>query len=401
MKNLLTPATPTTLCAALFVSLFVVASSANAVAQDAAKQDAQHIYADGDVIRHYTTLVYANYTDAYRDARAVQKAINTFLGTPTDANLSTAKQAWLVARDTYGQTEAFRFYEGPIDFVDDNRGVEGPEGRLNAWPLNEAYIDYVKGNKKAGIVQARAPVISKKSLKAKNQENDEADVSTGYHAIEFLLWGQDLNLASPGQRPVSDYAKTTANERRRTYLKAVTDLLVDDLHFLVKSWQPEKNNYAKTFIKDPDALGKILTALATLSGFELASERLATALDSGDQEDEHSCFSDNTHNDFIMNAKGVTNVYFGTYNNIEGPNIHNLVKARDATLAKRIADQLKQTERLIAAIPAPIDRALLATPQGSRARVNAEKAVTSLQQQADLFKHAGKVLGFDVKVMSD
>ncbi len=374
--------------AALYVIVILAALPSQAATQDA-------------VTENYAKLVHANYKDAYTDALALQQAIDAMLASPTNETLEAAKKAWLISRDSYGQTEAFRFYEGPIDFVDSETGAEGPEGRLNAWPLNEAYIDYVQGDEKAGIVQNTGVTITKESLTEKNQELDEADVATGYHAIEFLLWGQDLSLEGPGDRPVSDYAKTQENERRRAYLKAVTDLLTDDLKFLVDSWEPGKDNYAQEFVSDEAALDHMLTALATLSGFELASERLATALDSGDQEDEHSCFSDNTHNDFIMNAKGISNVYFGTYKEVKGPGIYDLLKAENEELAEEIAAHLKHTESLIARLPRPIDRELLATPADSVARKLAEKVITSLQTQADLFKSAGDALGVDVNTMSE
>ncbi len=351
-----------------------------------------------EVVGTYTNLVYRNYKDAYQDAKNLQTAISAFLEDPSEINLKTAKKFWLISRNSYGQTEAFRFYEGPIDFADEN-GNEGPEGRLNAWPLDEAYIDYVEGNPAAGIVNNPDVVISKEMLIEKNQADDEAEVATGYHAIEFLLWGQDLSLDGPGNRPVSDYAKDTPEtERRREYLRIVTELLVNDLKFLVDSWEPGQENYAEQFQKDEQALSKMMTALATLSGFELASERMATSLDSGDQEDEHSCFSDNTHNDFIYNAKGISNVYFGEYAKVRGQSIHDLVATKDASLAETIKAQLSETEQLLASLPHPIDREILSAPADSPARMQMEQAVQSLQKQADLFKKAGRVLDVDVQI---
>ena len=348
------------------------------------------------VVQNYASLVYANYSDAYRDGLKLQEAIDAFLSDSSEEKLTKAKEAWLTSRNSYGQTEAFRFYEGPIDFANDD--AEGPEGRLNAWPLNEAYIDYVKGDETAGIVQDTDVSITSETLSDENQKNDEANVSTGYHAIEFLLWGQDLSLDSAGQRPASDYTKTPENERRRAYLKEVTSLLVGDLKFLVDSWEPNKDNYAKEFVVNDKAITNIMTALATLSGFELASERMATALDSGDQEDEHSCFSDNTHKDFIMNARGVSNVFFGTYGNIKGASIYQLLKEKDEELAEKLEHQIFETAELIDNIPYPIDREVLATPKGSPAREKMELVIASLQKQADLFKEAGAALGLDVQI---
>lgn len=352
--------------------------------------DAQAKVNADEVVENYAELVYQDYKKTYKDAVKLQKSIDKFLAKPNEKTLEKAKDAWLESRNSYGQTEAFRFYEGPIDFAD-AQGNEGPEGRLNAWPLDEAYIDYVQGNPKAGLVNNPGLEITKASLTDKNQADDEAEVSTGYHAIEFLLWGQDLSLETPGTRPASDFAITPENERRRTYLKVVTDLLVDDLKFLVDEWTPNQDNFAKNFVKDDAALSKIMTALATLSGFELASERMATSLDSGDQEDEHSCFSDNTHNDFIFNAKGIMNVYAKT-------GLHDYVSAKDAELAATLKKQLMETDAIIRKLPYPIDREILATPEGSPARAQMEAAVSALQKQADLFKKAGDALGIEVSI---
>ena len=379
----------TILTLAVGVSLGVLSGMAHA--ED--KHDHDHAHNDvtvESVISSYAELVHTNYDAAYNDALKLQTVIDALLAEPNDDTLSAAKQAWLVSRDSYGLTEAFRFYEGPIDFADEE-GNEGPEGRLNAWPMDEAYIDYVKGNDKSGLVNNPGVAITKEALTDKNQADDEAEVSTGYHAIEFLLWGQDLSLETAGMRPVSDYAKTEGSKRRRHYLKVVTDLLVDDLKFLSQEWAPDKDNYAKKFVQDKDALSKILTALATLSGFELASERMATALDSGDQEDEHSCFSDNTHNDFIYNAQGIMNVFFNA-------GIYEYLETKDHDLAEELEHQILDTKKLLAALPHPIDREILSTPADSEARKKMELAIASLQKQAYLFKKAGTVLGIEVSI---
>lgn len=350
---------------------------------------------ESEYIKTYTQLVYLNYKDAAADAQKLKKTVEQLVKEPNDKNLEAAKKAWINARHSYGQTEAFRFYEGPIDDKD------GPESYLNAWPVNEAYIDYVDGNPNAGIINDSSIKITKQTLNQKNQADDEANVATGYHAIEFLLWGQDLSETGPGNRPVSDYDQNTnAGKRRGDYLITATEMLVQDLESLVKEWQPGNENYAKAMLKsNPEKhLGHILTSLATLSGFELASERIATSLDSGDQEDEHSCFSDNTHNDFIDNALGIKNVYLGRYDDFNGYSLHKLISQKDKNLADKILSQIQTTETLIASIAHPFDQKVLATDPNSMAHDHAEEMVISLQKQSDLFKEAGKLLGVEVTI---
>lgn len=382
------------------VSLLAITLSVPAMA---AKTEAEAEVTPQQVAEDYAGLVYVTYWDTLLEAKRMQKAVELFLDKPSAILLEAARESWRRAREPYGLSEAFRFYEGPIDAPADAQSAEGPEARLNAWPLNEAYIDFVAGNPKAGIIQDVSIPITREMLVKKNQADDEAEVSTGYHAIEFLLWGQDLSLESAGTRSFEDFLPGDAvRERRREYLRAVTALLVEDVQFLVDSWEPKEANYAARFAKDEQAVGKILTALATLSGFELASERMATAIDSGDQEDEHSCFSDNTHRDFIANAQGIANVYFNTYEK-ETPGVspHDLLRAKDPELAGKLAAQIKQSVQLVEALPQPVDKNILATPEGSPARAQMEAVIASLQQQAELLKQAGKALGVAVDVVSE
>jgi len=353
------------------------------------------------VIANYATLVAANYQQALVDAKELQAAIGVLLENPSAETLNAAKNAWINARTSYLQTEAFRFYEGPIDFVDEKSGKEGPEGSLNAWPMNEGFIDYVEGNPKAGIINDTSLDITAKSIREKDQVEDEADVTTGYHAVEFLLWGQDMNNAAPGNRPYTDYVVGKGNnDRRRLYLQTITDMIVQDLDGLVIAWNAsDPDSYAAKFkgYSDREALGRILTSLATLSEFELALERIATGLDSKDQEDEQSCFSDNTLNDIIYDQRGIRNVYFGSYGDVSGPGLDSLVSRLAPDLNTRMIAALNQTDAAIAKLEYPFDSILKSMPN-SRARTEAEAVVTALQAQSDVLKDIGKLLGVKVVV---
>lgn len=355
-------------------------------------------------ITSYAALVHTTYERAANDARAMQTAINAFLANPTETNLDVARKAWIAARPAYLQTEAFRFYQGPIDFSDPATGKEGPEGRLNAWPLNEAYIDYVEGNANTGLINDTRLEITPETIKSHDQQTDESDVTTGWHAIEFLLWGQDLSLQGPGARPASDYAPgDPVHARRAQYLQIVTEMLVDDLVWLSAQWDTRLPKvYVQSFLEldQKEALGRMLTGMAVLSGFELASERMSVALDSGDQEDEQSCFSDNTKADFVNDQQGVANIWFGMSGEEKFAGLQGLASRVDPALEKKLTAKIKETTAAIAAIPAPIDR-LLATPQGSPQRAKMEKAVLLLEEQADLLQSFGKKLGLKIDVSSE
>ena len=190
------------------------------------------------VIDGYTAIVRAGYDDTLATARALKTAVDAFVAAPSPATLEAARTAWKAAREPYGQTEAFRFYDGPIDDPD-----TGPEGRINSWPLDEVYIDYVEGNATGGIINdpAMFPTLTKQAIADQNAVGGEENISTGYHAIEFLLWGQDMDPNGPGARPYTDYVTGGAanHDRRGQYLKLVAELLVDDLQAVVDAWEPD------------------------------------------------------------------------------------------------------------------------------------------------------------------
>jgi putative iron-regulated protein len=352
----------------------------------------------------YTELVHRSYDSAYQKALVMQKAIAAMLAKPDDKTLAAARAAWLDAHVTYSYTEAFRFYEGPIDYPKNAEGEEGPEGRLNAWPLNEAFIDYVKGNPKSGIINDTSIPITEKSIRERDQVSDESDVTTGFHAVEFLLWGQDLSATGPGNRPASDYAAgDEIKERRRLYLKTVTDGIVNDLLWLTTQWDMRLDKtYVHQFVAldQRDALGRILTGMATLSGFELASERMSVPLDSGDQEDETSCFSDNSHNVFRADQQSVSNVWFGVYGEWKGTGLQSLVARVDPALEKRVSAQVRKTSAALDAVPHPVDQ-ILASPEGSAGRAKMEAAVAELTTESAMLVEVGKALGLSISIPTE
>ncbi len=333
-----------------------------------------HNVTSTEVIENYANIVYTSYRASYDSALEMQTEINNFLENPTSEGFEDAKDAWIVARDFYGQTEVYRGSNGPIDFEGDESWAIANEGQLNAWPLNEAYIDYVQvknGYTGASGIYENSIIgsddqITKETLGDKNEAGgDEKAISTGWHAIEFLLWGQDETNPSekiPGQRAYTDYVipntqartSTAAPEiadhaRRATYLKAVTELLIDDLRVLVNTWA-EGGEYRNVFLalNEEEALTNIVMGPHFLASEELSDERmLASAtsdvgIDNSGQEDEHSCFSDNTHRDVYMNAKGILNVLYGKYEDgsIEGASIYDLIKQKDEAQAEKLKTAL-------------------------------------------------------------
>jgi len=316
-----------------------------------------------EVVAQYGNVAYYTYLDSRDAAVAMRAAFQTLVTAPTAANLAAAQNAYIAARTPYEQTEAFRFYGGPIDGT--VNGVDGPEGLMNGWPLDENYIDYTTGGTTNNIISGSAtyPSITKALLESLNEgSGSETNISTGYHAIEFLLWGQDVSTTTAGVRPYTDYLATNngtgGNQARRgQYLLAAADLLIDNLNYLVTQWTPDQNNYRKTLTSMPadSALLRIFTGLGEFTTGELYGERMEVAYVSQEQEDEHSCFSDQTHNDFVLGQKSIDNVYFGRYTRpngtlIDGVGLNDLVNARNAAADATVQAALTKSATAVQAI---------------------------------------------------
>ena len=321
-----------------------------------------------DLLSHYADLAYAVYEDSLIAARDLQGEVNQFVANPTEDNLADARAAWRSARIPYQQSEVYRF---------GNAIVDDWEGKVNAWPLDEGLIDYVAASYGAESEENpgyRANIVASPSFTFSGEMIDagaitkallaetlhelggvEANVATGYHAVEFLLWGQDLNGTGPGAgaRPASDFDPAKCSwgncDRRAAYLQTATDLLIDDLEWMTAQWAP--GGEAREGLVGGDVnqgLAVILTGMGSLSYGELAGERMQLGLLLHDPEEEHDCFSDNTHASHYYDALGIRNIYLGQYERIdgsvvEGPGVSDLVAAASADADAALRARLDAT----------------------------------------------------------
>ncbi|MGB6329225.1 MAG: imelysin family protein [Halarcobacter sp.] len=343
------------------------------------------------ILASYAQIAQKNYTDALIGAKALEHAINNFASNPTQKTLNQAKNAWLASRESYGQTEIFRLSNGPIDaeegWVADIYGAL--EGQLNAWPLDENMIDYTidaQGNKTSGNIidtigsfnpggeDSKAVDVSTISVEAitnLNENGGDANVATGYHAIEFLLWGQDQDYSNfvkdsitngaktAGQRPLSDFTSEKNAPRRIAFLKAAASKIVADLDIIASAWAEDglyKNAFlgklsgenASKNISANEALKQVIAGMGVFIKSELANERIAVAVLTPSEEDEHSCFSDNTHRDIVTNYLGFKNALTSTYmGKTYGASLLDAMSSEDKN---RILSLMKSIETKIASI---------------------------------------------------
>ncbi|HKL56032.1 MAG TPA: imelysin family protein [Roseovarius sp.] len=375
-----------------------------------------------EVLETYADIAHAGYEDSLLKARELQAAIETLLADPSPEALNKARAIWIEARVPYQQTEVYRF-GNPI--------VDDWEGKVNAWPLDEGLIDYVDTayggatdeNQLAALNVVANPTftlsgedidaseITPELLADRLHEADavEANVATGYHAIEFLLWGQDLNGTGPGagERPWTDYASgdacTGGNcDRRGAYLTAATDLLISDLEWMTAQWAEGGDARAAVTADEDAGIVAILTGMGSLSYGEQAGERMKLGVMLNDPEEEHDCFSDNTHNSHFYDGLGVRNVYMGEYVRIDGSvvsgeSLSSLVAQSDESVDATLRADLNATMIELGQIKAAAEAGLSYDQMLARGNEDGEAlimdAVDALVKQTRSIERAVAALG--------
>ncbi|MBL4771233.1 MAG: iron-regulated protein [Planctomycetes bacterium] len=308
----------------------------------------------------YADLMFANYSDLVGLVTSLQTSVDTYVAAPDAPNLQAAKDAWNLARPYYEQAEVARFYGGPIDAL---------HGDLNAAPIDGLYIDYVVGDANSGIINDAAgfPTIDDVVLRGANGVGSAFNVASGWHAAEFLLWGEDLDVNGPGARPFVDYTATLNFARRVTYLEVVASMLVDDMTALRDEWAPNTGTYRTQFLTASAGTGvtRALSGMATLGLSELRNERILIPYTSQDEGDEHSNFSDTTHLDLINNGIGIRNIWTGTYDafdnafDYDGFGMDDLFVVGDAASGVTVTNSINALVVALQAQVTPFDAAIL------------------------------------------
>ena len=218
--------------------------------------------------------------------------------------------------------------------------------------------------------------ITVDAIASLNENGGDANVASGYHAIEFLLWGQDQDYSNflkdaitngalqAGNRPLSDFTSDKNAKRRLAYLQVASEKIINDLELVSSAWEKNvdgtkglyqaalknqlKGENASKNIDSKEALKQIIAGLGVFIKSELANERIAVAVLTPSEEDEHSCFSDNTHRDIANNYLGFKNILTATY---DGKKFgKSLLDSVDKESKTRIENLMASIEKKIASV---------------------------------------------------
>ena len=348
----------------------------------------------------FANIAFATYSDVYDQTLVLQGEVENFLEFPTEQNYQFCKDAWLIASELYGTSVVFPYTIGGAD--------EELLSRVDGWPIIPSYIDYADGDDSLGIINQETsyPNIDAATLEAAHN-NSEGKLALGFHAIEFLLWGEDRSDTATdktGNRVYRDYlsedGKHENQDRRGDYLLVAAQRLTADMETMKNDWDPNQaGNLRNDFLNlsGPVAARNVLNGLYEVSNVQLAQFQFAEAIANPDSLLEQSEFSDNTLQDLFANAIAMENAYMGTYitfdaERLSGTSVNDVLLLQHDTIAARLEtgfpDILLKMEEIIG----PFDR------RASREGSAETGSIAAVRKRCEL---VGEYLQLGTEVLAD
>mgnify|MGYP000238056823 CR=1 FL=1 len=130
------------------------------------------------------------------EALALQQSIDNLLQENTQHALDQARDQWHISHNRYREAAIF------LVIGESNPGLFGHLQTLNfnldAWPIMPGFLDSFDVYTQSGIVNDITVPLNAESVRQQHGFTDDSEVTLGFHAIEYLLWGEG------GQRPLAD-----------------------------------------------------------------------------------------------------------------------------------------------------------------------------------------------------
>lgn len=358
---------------------------------------------------NYADMAWESHFDAGADADALAQSVVDFTANPDAQSFNFIQVQWGVARESWGFMEGFNIPDGPL---------QESHRYINASNLDRSYIDFVSNDLSAGLVNDvdGYPSLTKMLLVDLHQIEGNDKVTTGFHAIEFLLWGEDYDAESDGKRDwrnFLDNGEGTAQnqDRRLAYLTFATELLVEDIKGARNEWREDEGEYRSQFLamEQNEQVRLVLTGMYRL-GQDMENRRLELPLMQMDIHADDSTFSDLSNDDLYYGANALQGIYLGRYDEDliddqtpeDGPGLHELVRSKATPIDERFRNELAE---LVAAMDVlrqgdPLEVAVL-SDIGSAERTAADDALAKLRQVNMTLLEIATLFGFSLEDGND
>lgn len=251
-------------------------------------------------------VAYTSLSDASQTAQTLDSQLASFMYHPNPMSQAEIQQAWRLAYNSFLHSLIFSYLpiQDPPEWQSQRIGYRHLLGQLDSWPIEGGYIDYIQGYPFSGIVNDLTLEIDEDSIRSQHGFTDPTNASLGYHALEFMLWGNSgkrsahdffpqentapipVNDAEITAEPLADSSsnlldgsssdnaliqvevpeiKLQNHNRRRQYTQLLIELLQKDLHRIQRRWEPSSGYYAQ-LLQQSDSGNTLRSALIAAQG---------------------------------------------------------------------------------------------------------------------------------------
>ena len=291
-----------------------------------------------DAIKAFIVQANSNANASINTAIALQQASENFLKNPNNTTLKALKSSWQISHQQYLRT---------IIYQSVSKNYRRSRFQIDAWPIEAGYLDYLKEYPNTGIVNDLTLVISEEAITEQHGFSSEFDVCKGFHAIEFLIWGEGPDPNSVGNRSAKDFLPMTsltqqqqenqlqlkdlANNRRRELLRLLVNLLIKDLSELEANWQ-SSGSYSQQLVSLPPR-AQIKFLVENLDRY-LRREILEKSL--GDSA--HGEYSNTGVDSWLAHAASLAEIYNETDQPILAPLFNKIDEKQNQILAALLTE---------------------------------------------------------------
>lgn len=190
----------------------------------------------------------AQLADVRAAVEALNRAVATLLERPSDDHLEAAKLAWLDAHREFAAALPYiQLGFAPAEIREQGRKLVLA---LDSWPAQPGYLDTVPGYSDSGIVNDTAIELTLTNLRHQHRLTANEEASTGFHAMEVMLWGptgertaEEFVAVDEGEKP-----QALAVNRRRQLTGLIGEAMNEDANDLAQRWPYSANDLSRYFL---------------------------------------------------------------------------------------------------------------------------------------------------------
>jgi len=207
----------------------------------------KYVFATDEIMKLWNQRAESCYQSVGLAMLELRAQNNEFLEFPSQSLLLQLQGTWNSAHQLFS---ACLIYQQPIPFSFETTFLT-TLNQIESWPIQGGYIDYLQGYEHTGLINDLTVDINLPVLKEQHKLTDSFDVSLGFHALEFILWGDTLERSSDDfEASEPDFSnigyETNAKNRRRAYLLAVVSQIDDQVAQLQSRWDSADNSFSST-----------------------------------------------------------------------------------------------------------------------------------------------------------